>query len=101
MRKRQQVDIDGTAPLRREFRVHSRIQEVQSRVHEVRLTFVLAGPQCRVKAESLVQADARTRQRNPLPIPETDVAAGELDVVEDAVESARYVVRRFVVARGV
>src|SRR6185369_15074733 len=98
MRHGQQVQVERASQLRRDLSIHSSIEQIEAGVDEVGLSFFLAATKSGVQAEALIQRDARARQTNSLPIPEADIAPGELHVVEDAVETAGDVVIRIAIA---
>ena len=70
--------------LRRQVHVHADVEQQQAGVDEVALPLDLARPQVGQQALPLHQVDAEERDRLPLPVAE--LAAGEVRVVEDRVE---------------
>ena len=78
--------------------VHAEGRQDQARVDEVGLALDLARAKVGHQAEPLHQVDAL--QRDLLPVPEAERAAGEVGLVEDRVEAGRVGVVDVAVARG-
>src|SRR5438270_46476 len=98
--KAKVVEIEDSLDALRQFKVVAEISYKYAGVDEVRLPLRLAAAKRRKEAERLYESDRRSHERDADAIPEGELTADEVRVVENRVEACRLVVRRILVARS-
>src|SRR3954467_1959426 len=95
----QVVEVEDGLDALRQLKVVADVRDEDAGVDEARLPLRLAATQGGQKAQRLNEPDGRARERDADAVPERELAADEVRVVENRVEAHRLVVGRVLVAR--
>src|SRR4051812_25401077 len=95
----QVVEVEDGLDALRQFEVVADVRDEDAGVDEARLPLRLTAAQGGQKAQRLNESDGRARERDADAVPERELAADEVRVVENRVEARRLIVRRVLVAR--
>src|SRR5271154_7174460 len=85
----QVIHVDEAAQFRGEVEIRAHVDEKNSGIDEIGLTFVFAGAQVRQKAVRRRQQDASAGEANAFAIPEAENSPGEFGHVVNRVEAVR------------
>src|SRR6202521_2210396 len=96
--KAQIVHVKDRFQTLRNFHVHARVVNKDSGIDEVCLPFDLAAAQAGQNAVRLYQADSGLRQADAVAIPERELPADKIRIVEDRVKAICLSIRRVLIA---
>src|SRR5947209_5998521 len=98
--KAQVVEVEDGLDALRQFQIVAEVADEYAGVDEVRLPLRLAAAQRRQEAQGLDKPDGSSRERDADAVPEGELTADEVRVVEYGVEARRLVVGRVLVSRS-
>src|SRR5208283_3440789 len=97
----QEIEVREALELRRDHEIRARVHQENSGIHEIRLTFFLAGTHAGQQAAFGGQQDAGTRQTNGFTVPETKQTAGKIRQIVDGIETTGAAIARVAIAGGI
>ena len=96
--KPQKVGVGDGAELWCDFKVHTGIEESDARVHEVTLSLELAA--AKICEEAFALCEIHTEEFDLLALPEAELSAGEIWIIEHSVEAFGVLVIGIIISGG-